>query len=86
MPVRCAKTAVIVLASVETSDKVVLAVGVTADVTSRGKAGDLVGTIAAQVGDRGGGRPNFAQPRGNNPAALDALLAGVQQFVSGKLV
>src|SRR5712675_649081 len=43
------KTAVIVLASVESSDKVVLVAGVTPDVTSRIKAGELVGTIAAQV-------------------------------------
>jgi alanyl-tRNA synthetase len=79
------KTAVIVLASVESSDKVVLVVGVTADVTSRVKAGELVGTIAAQVGGRGGGRPDFAQAGGNNPAALDAALAGVQQLVRARL-
>jgi len=79
------KTAVIVLASVESADKVVLVAGVTADVTSRIKAGELVGTIAAQVGGRGGGRPDFAQAGGNNPAALDAALAGVQQVVRGKL-
>jgi alanyl-tRNA synthetase len=79
------KTAVIVLASVESSDKVVLVVGVTADVTSRIKAGELVGTIAAQVGGRGGGRPDFAQAGGNNPAALDSALAGVQQLVRLRL-
>jgi alanyl-tRNA synthetase len=79
------KTAVIVLASVESSDKVVLVAGVTADVTSRIKAGELVGTIAAQVGGRGGGRPDFAQAGGNNPAALDAALAGVEQLVRAKL-
>jgi alanyl-tRNA synthetase len=79
------QTAVIVLASVESSDKVVLVAGVTADVTSRIKAGELVGTIAAQVGGRGGGRPDFAQAGGNNPAALDAALAGVQQLVRARL-
>ena len=79
------KTAVIVLASVESSDKVVLVAGVTADVTSRIKAGELVGTIAAQVGGRGGGRPDFAQAGGNNPAALDSALAGVQQLVRLRL-
>jgi alanyl-tRNA synthetase len=78
------KTAVIVLASVE-GDKVVLVVGVTPDVTSRIKAGELVGTIAAQVGGRGGGRPDFAQAGGSNPAALDAALAGVQELVRARL-
>ena len=79
------KTAVIVLASVEGSDKVVLVVGVTPDVTSRIKAGELVGTIAAQVGGRGGGRPDFAQAGGSNPAALDAALAGVRDLVRARL-
>ena len=79
------KSAVIVLASVESSDKVILVAGVTSDVTSRIKAGELVGTIAAQVGGRGGGRPDFAQAGGNNPAALAAALAGVQQLVRAKL-
>jgi alanyl-tRNA synthetase len=79
------KTAVIVLASVEGSDKVVLVAGVTPDVTSRIKAGELVGTIAAQVGGRGGGRPDFAQAGGSNPAALDAALAGVRELVRARL-
>jgi alanyl-tRNA synthetase len=79
------KTAVVVLASVESSDKIVLVAGVTADVTSRIKAGELVGTIAAQIGGRGGGRPDFAQAGGNNPAALDAALASVHQLVRAKL-
>jgi alanyl-tRNA synthetase len=79
------KTAVIVLASVESADKIVLVAGVTADVTSRIKAGELVGTVAAQVGGRGGGRPDFAQAGGSNPAALDAALASVREFVRIKL-
>ena len=79
------KSAVIVLATVEDSDKVVLVAGVTPDVTSRVKAGELVGSIAAQVGGRGGGRADFAQAGGSNPAALDAALASVRQFVQAKL-
>jgi alanyl-tRNA synthetase len=79
------KTAVIVLASVEGADKVVLVAGVTADVTSRIKAGELVGTIAAQVGGRGGGRPDFAQAGGSNPAALAAALEAVPGLVRTKL-
>jgi len=79
------KSAVIVLASVENPEKIVLVAGVTADVTSRVKAGELVGTIAAQVGGKGGGRPDFAQAGGNNPGALDAALASVQELVRAKL-
>ena len=79
------KPAVIMLASVESPAKVILVAGVTADITSRVKAGELVGAIAAQVGGRGGGRPDFAQAGGTNPAALDAALASVRDFVRAKL-
>jgi len=79
------KSAVIVLASVESAAKIVLVAGVTADLTGRIKAGELVGAIAAQVGGKGGGRPDFAQAGGSNPAALDAALAGVVALVRGKL-
>ena len=79
------KSAVVVLASVENPSKVVLVAGVTADQTARVKAGELVGAIAAQIGGRGGGRPDFAQAGGTNPGALDAALASVQEFVRVKL-
>jgi alanyl-tRNA synthetase len=79
------KSAVIVLASVGEGDKIVLVAGVTADQIIRVKAGDVVGAVAAQVGGRGGGRPDFAQAGGNNPAALDAALASVAAFVSARL-
>ena len=79
------KSAVIVLASVESPSKVVLVAGVTADLTSRIKAGDIVGAVATKVGGKGGGRPDFAQAGGNNPAALDAALADVEGLVRAKL-
>jgi len=79
------KSAVVVLASVENPSKVVLVAGVTSDQTARVKAGELVGAIAAQIGGRGGGRPDFAQAGGNNPAALDAALASVHDLVRTKL-
>jgi alanyl-tRNA synthetase len=79
------KSAVVVLASVENPAKVVLVAGVTSDQIGRVKAGELVGAIAAQVGGRGGGRPDFAQAGGSNPAALDAALASVPEFVRAKL-
>ncbi|MGH8299481.1 MAG: alanine--tRNA ligase [Steroidobacteraceae bacterium] len=79
------KSAVVVLASVEGPEKVVLVVGVTADQTARIKAGEVAGAIAAKVGGRGGGRPDFAQAGGNNPAALDAALASVPDLVRARL-
>jgi len=79
------KSAVVVLASVENPEKVLLVAGVTADQTSRVKAGELAGAIAAQVGGRGGGRPDFAQAGGSKPEALDAALGSVEGFVRARL-
>ncbi len=80
------KTAVIVLASVEPGGKVLIVAGVTADRTARIKAGELVGSIAAAVGGRGGGRPDFAQAGGTDAAGLEAALAGVVPFVRTRLI
>jgi alanyl-tRNA synthetase len=79
------RSAVVVLASVENAAKVTIVAGVTADQAARVRAGDLVGAIAAQIGGRGGGKPEFAQAGGNNPAALDAALAQVPELVRAKL-
>jgi alanyl-tRNA synthetase len=78
------KSAVVVLASVESPEKIVLVAGVTADLTGRIKAGELVGSVAAKVGGRGGGRPDFAQAGGTKPEALDGALAEVEAFVRAK--
>ena len=79
------KSAVIVLASVDATNKITLVAGVTADQVGKVKAGELVGNVAGQVGGKGGGRPDFAQAGGNNPAALGAALASVEAFVRTKL-
>jgi alanyl-tRNA synthetase len=79
------KSAVVVLATIENPTKVLLVAGVTADQSARIPAGELIATLAAAVGGRGGGRADFAQAGGNNPAALDAALARVADFVRAKL-
>ena len=78
------KQAVIVLATVE-GGKVVLVAGVTGNETARIKAGEIVGHVAAQIGGRGGGRPDFAQAGGTDVAALPAALAGVVGYVRSRL-
>jgi alanyl-tRNA synthetase len=77
-------SAAVVLATV-TGDKVSLAAGVTADQTSRVKAGDLVNWVAQQVGGKGGGRPDMAMAGGKDPSGLDAALQGVPDWVKGQL-
>jgi alanyl-tRNA synthetase len=79
------KSAVVVLATVENPTKVLLIAGVTADQSARIPAGELVASLARTVGGKGGGRADFAQAGGNNPAALDAALAQVSEFVRKKL-
>ncbi len=78
------KSAAIVLGA-ERDGKVILAAGVTADHTGKVPAGELVRHVAEQVGGKGGGRPDFAQAGGTDPAALDAALASVPAWVSGRL-
>jgi len=78
-------SAVVVLGAPTEDGKVVLVAGVTGDLTARIKAGELVGKVAAEVGGKGGGRPDFAQAGGTDPARLDAALATVQGLVAAKL-
>ncbi len=78
------KSAAVVLAS--TNDgKVTLIAGVTADLTGKVKAGELVNMVAQQVGGKGGGRPDMAQAGGNDPARLPAALASVRAWVEQRL-
>ncbi|MBU3725363.1 MAG: alanine--tRNA ligase [Burkholderiaceae bacterium] len=78
------KSAAIVLGSVE-GGKVTLIAGVTADLTAKLKAGELVNHVALQVGGKGGGRPDMAQAGGTDVAALPKALASVNTFVQSKL-
>ncbi len=76
-------SAAIVLAS-DADGKVALIAGVTADLTARIKAGELVNHVASQVGGKGGGRPDMAQAGGNDVAALGGALASVKAWVAGR--
>ncbi len=78
------KSCVVVLGSTE-GGKVTLIAGVTADLTSKIKAGDLVNHVAQQVGGKGGGRPDMAQAGGTEPAKLPQALASVKNWVAQKL-
>jgi len=78
-------SAIIVLGSVESDSKVLLVAGVTPDQTARVRAGELIAAVAAQVGGKGGGRPDFAQAGGNKPQLLDQALASVAPWVRARL-
>ena len=80
------KAAVIV--STVANDKVSLVAGISKAETGLIKAGDLLKHVASQIDGKGGGRPDMAQGGGNNPqalpAALDSVVAWVEQQTQGK--
>lgn len=77
--------AIVVLGAATGDGKVRLAAGVAKSAIKQVKAGDLIRDVAEQVGGRGGGRPDFAQAGGSDPAALDSALASVSGWVESKL-
>ena len=82
------KSAAIVLASVADDGpqkRVSLIAGVTADLTGRLKAGELVNAVAQQVGGKGGGRADMAQAGGTQPDRLPAALGSVPGWVEARL-
>jgi alanyl-tRNA synthetase len=78
------KSAVVVLASAD-AGKVSLIAGVTADLTAKLKAGELVNYVAQQVGGKGGGRADMAQAGGTHPEKLPEALDSVRKWVEERL-
>ena len=78
------KSAAIVLAAVN-DGKVSLIAGVTADATSKVKAGELVNFVAQQVGGKGGGRADMAQAGGTDPSGLPKALDAVHGWVTERV-
>ncbi|MDE2422879.1 MAG: alanine--tRNA ligase [Betaproteobacteria bacterium] len=77
-------SAVIVLGAKE-QGKVSLIAGVSADLVSRVKAGELVNFVAQLVGGKGGGRADMAQAGGTQPEHLKRALESVYAWCEDKL-
>ena len=77
-------TSAIVLGAMQ-GEKVLLIAGVSKDATARIKAGELVNVAAAEVGGRGGGRPDMAQAGGSEPGRLDAALDAARNWLQSQL-
>ena len=77
-------SSVIVLATVQ-EGKVILVAGVSENLLTRMKAGEIVGAVDAQVGGKGGGRADFAQAGGSQPENLGKALAGVETLIRDRL-
>ena len=74
----------IVIFSTE-KEKVVIAAGVTSDLTDRISAVDIA-KLAGQAcgGKGGGGRSDFAQAGGSDPAKIPLALQNIKSYLSGK--
>ena len=78
------KSCVVVLGAAA-DGKASLIAGVSADLTGKVKAGELVNFVAQQVGGKGGGRSDMAQAGGTQPEHLGKALASVSAWVGERL-
>jgi alanyl-tRNA synthetase len=75
----------IVLLGGPACEKAALIAGVTPDLIGRVKAGELVNIAAAEVGGKGGGKPEMAQAGGTQPANLPKALDAARAWLATKL-
>jgi alanyl-tRNA synthetase len=61
------------------------AANVSKDLTDRIRAGDIVKELSSVVGGRGGGRPDFAQGGGGDPAKWEEAMDRVRALIRKKL-
>jgi alanyl-tRNA synthetase len=71
----------IILLGSQSQDKVSLIMGVTADLTPRFNASNLIKKIALHIGGTGGGRPDFAQAGGTDSNKLDKALKAIDDLI-----
>ena len=79
------RSAVVVLAARSAEGKISVVAGVTADLTNKLKAGELVADLSSQLGGKGGGRPDMAMGGGTLLDKLPAAIAGVQPWVATRI-
>jgi alanyl-tRNA synthetase len=75
------KSGVVFLAADLGSGAVGIVASVTADLKDRVAAGQLVKELAPIVGGRGGGRPDFAEAGGKDPAKISEMIAESRKVV-----
>jgi alanyl-tRNA synthetase len=76
------KSGVVVLGAEAEDGKAMLICGVTDDLTDRFHAGEIIKTLSAKVGGKGGGRPDMAQGGGPNAKEIEGTLESVFEIVA----
>jgi alanyl-tRNA synthetase len=75
---------VVAIVGLTSDGKAGVVVGVTADLTARYNAVDLVRVASEALGGKGGGgRPDMAQAGGPDGAKADAALAAIEKAIAG---
>jgi len=75
----------VVVLGVSEDNKVSLVAGVSKDCVNKIHAGELINSVALQVGGKGGGRADMAQAGGDQPENLAVALNSVYAWVESKL-
>ena len=75
----------VILLTTAGNGKVSLIAGVTKDLVSRVKSGELVNVAAQEVGGKGGGRPDMAQAGGSQPENIEAAIEVAKNWLTDKL-
>ncbi len=78
------KDCVVVLAA-SSDGKAALVAGVGGTALAKVKAGELLSHVAAQIGGKGGGRPDLAQGGGDDSPKLDQALSHVAEWVRARI-
>ncbi|HAW13813.1 MAG TPA: alanine--tRNA ligase, partial [Cellvibrionales bacterium] len=75
----------VVILAAPTDEKIALVAGVTDSLVERVRAGDIIKSLSAAVGGKGGGRADFAQGGGVDHGALAAAIEQAKLDVIAKL-
>ena len=71
----------VICLAAEDDDKMNMLIAVSADLHGRFTAPGLIKDVAAEIGGKGGGRPDLAQAGGTNPAGLEAAFAKLKALL-----
>jgi len=74
----------IVLLGARVENRAILTCMITADLTDRFKAGDIIRQLSGIVGGKGGGRPDMAQGGGDRPENLSKAMEALYSLINEK--